>query len=237
MVAGANFQSRGTYDLKNPNFRYMTTPQSPPGSLHTNPTETYFDAQTVPTGDQQGQRAAPVQQQVPAPVYPQVMRSSSSVQPGGYPHNHHLPGVLQTGTDVIPVVNGSIVSPSVQHQLPQGGDIQLAPPPAANPSHSPSPLYVQYQYEQHQGRPLQQWSPDHHSTQTTPRLAAHQHGMGSGVDFRTGASQHGTGTVHYELGSQHAHNMNGVPGGNVMYQQPKWSPQQQTLLQAVASRS
>ena len=46
-VPGSGVKSQSTYDLKNPNFRYMTTPLSVPGTLHTAPTDTYF--QDTPT--------------------------------------------------------------------------------------------------------------------------------------------------------------------------------------------
>ncbi len=35
-------KSKSSYDLKNPNFRYMSTPPSVPGTLHANPTDSYF---------------------------------------------------------------------------------------------------------------------------------------------------------------------------------------------------
>ena len=117
MVVGTNQQSSGTYDLKNPNFRYMTSPQAPPGSFHTNPTESYFDGQTIGVEQSHDQRMAALQ------LHPQVMRSSVAQE---YPVNPHTMGALQTGTEVIPVVNGSIISPSVQQQSPSGLQPDLA---------------------------------------------------------------------------------------------------------------
>ena len=225
MVAGSNLRSSGSYDLKNPNFRYMSTPQAPPGSLQTNPTETFFDAQSaVPTGDQTQQQRMPSSLgQITVPT--QVMRSLQL--PGGYSYNQHVAGVLQTGTDAIPVVNGSILSPSIQQQGSSSG-VHLTP---ADSAHTTSPLYVPYAHSRSpqqgviQGR--QYWMAATHS-------AAHQIGMGTG-GVMDGPGQHGTGAIQYGMG---AVAISSIPSGNVVYQQPqKWPSQQQTVLQAVAPHS
>lgn len=232
MVVGTNLQSSGTYDLKNPNFRYMSTPQAPPGSLHTNPTETYFDSQ--PLGGEQLQDQRGALQQVAIQQHPQVMRSSTTGQ--GYPFSQHSMGVLQTGTEVIPVVNGSIISPSVLQHSQSG--LQLAQP-------DPSSLHMRYSHSRQpsQGHHVAQSQPwgttlGLQSMQTAQHSASHQRGMETGglVDLGTGTVQHGIGTSQYGIGvAQHAHTNQHLSGG-VMYQ--KWLSQQQgPVLQAVASHS
>lgn len=47
-VTGTGMKSKSSYDLKNPNFRYMTTPPSVPGTLHTNPTDAYYQDTSPP---------------------------------------------------------------------------------------------------------------------------------------------------------------------------------------------
>ena len=217
-VTESGLQSSGTYDLKNPNFRYMTTPQAPPGSLHTNPTESFFDTQSVPS-------VAPPISSAFLQTHPKTTRPSLVHQPGGYPHNQPMMGVLQTGTEVIPVVNGSIISPSVQQPSPSGG-LQLGHS-SADPAHPTPSLYY---------RPQQlHWGSSLHSV---PYPAPHQHGMetgGIGIgDLGIGPSQHGLGTVQYGMGAvAQAHHVNIPPTGGNMYQQ-KWTSPQQTVL---ASRS
>ena len=50
---GTNMKSTTSYDLKNPNFRYMTTPLPVPGTLYSNPTENYYqDYSTMQHQDQ-----------------------------------------------------------------------------------------------------------------------------------------------------------------------------------------
>ena len=41
-ITGTGIKLQSSYDLKNPNFRYMTTAPSVPGTLHANPTDTYY---------------------------------------------------------------------------------------------------------------------------------------------------------------------------------------------------
>lgn len=215
MVVGTNLHSSGTYDLKNPNFRYMTSPQAPPGSLHTNPTESYFDSQTIGVEQSHDQRMAALQLQ------PQVIRSSVAQ---GYPHTM---GALQTGTEVIPVVNGSIISPSVQQQSPSLQS-DLTQPGSASYTHYSHP-------RQQQSR--------HWSTSSGLQSAPHsQLGMGTGgiIDLGTGTGHHGTGTLQYQMGVSH-HNQQFLnshhSGGNVMYQKWLSHPPHGSLLQTVASRS
>ena len=239
MVVGTNLQSSGTYDLKNPNFRYMSAPQAPPGSHHTNPTETYFDTQSTVAGQAEPQKtASPQQVSVQSP--PQVIRSTNE---RGYPLNHHSMGTLQTGTEVIPVVNGSIVSPSVQ---------QSNSP--SDPSQPSSPHYTHYSRQQHaQGHHIaqsQHWAQPvgggAQSMQTSQHSAPHQHGMGTAgglVDLGTGTAQHtvatpqyGTGMVQFPQGHSQANQyILGSPSGTVLYQ--KWSPQSNMALHNVASHS
>lgn len=223
MVVGTNLHSSGTYDLKNPNFRYMTSPQAPPGSLHTNPTETYFDSQAIGVEQSHDQRVAGLQ------PHPQVMRSSVAQ---GYPINPHSMGALslQTGTEVIPVVNGSIISPSVQQQSPSGLPSDLTQPGSTSYTHYSHP-------RQQQGR---HWTTSSglQSMQTAPHP---QLGMGTGgiIDLGTGTGHHGTGTLQYQLGVSH-HNqqfLNSSSSGNVMYQKWLSQPPHGSLLQTVASRS
>jgi SAM-dependent methyltransferase len=238
-VVATDVQSTGTYDLKNPNFRYMSAAQVPPGSLHTNPTETFFDSQMVGGGEQQPHTASLQQVPIQQP-HPQIIRSSSGQV--GHLNQQHSMGELQTGTEVIPVINGSIISPSVHQQTPQGV-IPLAQ--QALTSYSPSPAYGHYSQPRQAsvGRQGQHWGGSLQPVQTVSHSAAHQHGMGVGglVDLGTGTVQHGVGTFQYGMGvAQHAHTNQHVisspPNENVLYQ--KWSSQQQpTVLQAVASRS
>ena len=207
MVTETSLQSSGTYDLKNPNFRYMTTPQTPPGSLHTNPTEAFFDSQAS--------GVAPPLSSALLQTQPKVTRSS-----GGYPHNQHLMGVLQTGTEVVPVVNGSIISPSVQQQ-PSPGGLQLGQS-VADPTHP----YTQYPHPRQQQVSIPHWGSGLHSI---PTSAANQHGMGTGgvVNLAIGPGQHGMGTVQYGMGTQgHTHIVNSV--GSVFQQ--RWPSNQQTVL-------
>lgn len=245
MVVETNLQSSGTYDLKNPHFRYMSTPQAPPGSLHTNPTETYFDSQTTTTAvagvtivsgatqqPQQGGGGGGGQTQhtplLSAPPHPQLMRSSG-MQSGGYvSHNQYSMGVLQTGTEVIPVVNGSIITPSVQQQT---GGLQLA----SDMTHT---SYMQYgSRQQTQG----QWGTGLHSMHTAPHFASYQHGM----EFGMGSGQHGMGALQYGMGTlgqpfhtNQQHGIDSLPSGGSRMYQPKWSSQQPTIIsQVVASNS
>ena len=214
MVGESNMQSTGTYDLKNPNFRYMSTPQTPPGSLQTNPTESFFDSQTPSS-------VAPPISSAYLQTHPRATRSS--VQPGGFPSNHHSMGVLQTGTEVIPVVNGSIISPSVQPQ-PSSSGLQLGQS-ATDPTHQ------SYQYPHpRQNVQIPHWG---HSV---PTSAIHQHGMGVGGigDIGMGPHQHGMGTLQYGMGEvvQGHSNLNNAAG--VSQYQQKWASPHHTVL---ASRS
>lgn len=228
-VTETSLQSSGTYDLKNPNFRYMTTPQAPPGSLHTNPTESFFDSQS---GSGTVGVAPPISSAF-LQTYPKATRSSvvQQQQPGVYPHNQqrNMMGVLQTDTEVIPVVNGSIISPSVQPPSP--GGLQLGHS-STDPAHQS--LYSQYSHSRQQLQAsVPHWGSGLHSI---PTSAPHQHGLGTGgiVDLGIGPSQHGMGTLQYGMGAvAQAHHMN-IPGaGGNVYQQ-KWASPQHTVL---ASRS
>jgi hypothetical protein len=206
-VTESSLESSGTYDLKNPNFRYMTTPQAPPGTLQTNPTDAFFDSQSFPVQ-----------------THPKSTPSSAVHHQGGYPHNQqHMIGILQTGTEVIPVVNGSIISPSVQQ--PSSGGLQLGHS-STDPAHPHPSLYSHYPHPSPQ---------QHHWDHSIPTSAVHQHGMGTGgigiADLGIVPNQHGMGTVQYGMGAvAQAHH---IPGGGNMYQQ-KWASPPHTVL---ASRS
>ena len=226
----------------------MSAAQAPPGSLHTNPTETFFDSQASGAGEQQAQdsRASSLQQVPIQQPHPQIMRSSSGQ---GVPLNQQqsMGGVLQTGTEVIPVVNGSIISPSVhqQQQPTLQGIVPLGQQSLS--SHPPSPVYGHYSQPRQPatvgGRQVQHWGSGLQSVQTSSHPAGHQHGMAVGglVEFGTGTAQHGIGTYQYGMGvAQHAHTnqhmVNSPRNENVVYQ--KWpSPQQPAVLHAVASHS
>ena len=208
-MTGSSLESSGTYDLKNPNFRYMTTPQSPPGTLQANPTEAFFDSQSVPGNV----GVAPPLSSAFVQTHPKSTRSSAM----------HMIGVLQTGTEVIPVVNGSIISPSVQQPLL--GGLQLGHS-SADPTHPSPSLYSHYPHPSPQQH---HWGSGLHSV---PTSAVNQHGMGTG-GIGIGPNQHGMGTVQYGMGTvAQAHHVN-IPGGGNMYQH-KWASPQHTVLASLS---
>lgn len=96
-VTSTGIRSVNSYDLKNPNFRYMSAAAPPPGSHHSCPTETYWD--------QQGHASS--QTQVPQPPTAHSVAQAYS----------HPPGQTIIGTsEVIPLVNGGVLSPmSIAH--------------------------------------------------------------------------------------------------------------------------
>lgn len=226
-VVGTNHQSSGTYDLKNPNFRYMSSPQPPPGTNSANPTETYFDSQPVV-----GTQVQSPSQQTVVQSFPQVIRP---VNARGYPLKHSMGG-LQTATEVIPVVNGSIISPAVQQQTPPRMQLPLSPRDHTHPSSLSH-------YTRHvQARPHQQtrhMPPSHRaqpfslqSVQTVPHSMPHHGGLQNAgyIDLGTGTAQSPSGHTHsnqYMLGSP--------PSGTVMYQ--KWPSQPAVLLHNLATHS
>ena len=68
-VQGTDIRQSSSYDLKNPNFRYMAAPTIVPGTQHTNPTESYFDSlanmSPAPSGGSESATPQPLMGQPP----------------------------------------------------------------------------------------------------------------------------------------------------------------------------
>ena len=110
-LVGEGIKLTGSYDLKNPNFRYMTLPPPPPGSHQVNPTETYFE----PSSNLYHQGTA--QQQTA--VVPQPQQIVSPVSAGGTvvvsamtPHPVMAVHAAPPGVNGVTVMNGGLLSPN-----------------------------------------------------------------------------------------------------------------------------
>ena len=97
-VVGTNIRSVNSYDLKNPNFRYMSATAAPPGSHHSCPTESYWD---------QGHASSQV-------VAPQPPVAHSVAQAYSHPPGQTIIGA----NEVISLVNGGMLSPTSHTAAP-----------------------------------------------------------------------------------------------------------------------
>lgn len=98
-LTGTSIHVTCSYDLKNPNFRYVGVPPVPPGSHQTNPTESYWDSQT--------QQAMPATQQS---ALPQVLSPVAH-----HSVNQTMVGVHHSQNRVMSVMNGGLHSPPTTH--------------------------------------------------------------------------------------------------------------------------
>ena len=95
-VQGTDVSVTSSYDLKNPNFRYMSAPSMVPGTLHTNPMEAYFENLT-----------------------PQTTGGSNSSTPQpllGIPPKTDSQNLVNGGGGLLPTPPGSHVEPSSPYQ-------------------------------------------------------------------------------------------------------------------------
>ena len=127
-LVGEGVKYTGSYDLKNPNFRYMQMPPPPPGTHHTSPTQEYFEP-----GSNGSYVHATVQQQHAVALAPQPHQIISPVSAGGTvvvsamtPHPvmavHAAPP--GTGMNGVALMNGGVLSPSHASSKTSNGNMQ-----------------------------------------------------------------------------------------------------------------
>lgn len=152
-LVGEGVKVTGSYDLKNPNFRYMSMPPAPPGSLHVQPTESYFHPERFTTA---AQKSIPEEdlslvtsepQQVTSPMSAEeaVVVSSTITQPVMAVHTSSpvVNGVsVMNGGLLSPVLSkGSPTRPQAVHGLPSYTQPLLRSPPPGN-AHLQSPAML-----------------------------------------------------------------------------------------------
>lgn len=91
-VPSSGIKCQSSYDLKNPNFRYMTTPLSVPGTLHSAPTENFFTEGSLATQQQPVANSLPLNSdgQTQATVPPQQTNIALSTS-NSAPQHQHVP--------------------------------------------------------------------------------------------------------------------------------------------------
>ena len=146
-VPGSSIKSHSTYYLKNPNFRYMTTPLSVPGTLHAPPTDTYFP--DIPTGAPVGgvsstQASVPPQSSVAPQTSQQPLNLQQQQQQLLVSANSTGVGAGLYAVNSLPNSSGTAVPPQMQNSTPQLQQLppQQQPIPGVAP-YSPSPSTAQ----------------------------------------------------------------------------------------------
>ena len=115
-MAGLGIKSKSTYDLKNPNFRYMSTPPSVPGTLHANPTDSYFQGAETATNS----------------AAPYLTNSHSSPQTTAT--QYAVPHSNSHGMSSVTAPSGPHLTNSVPSQSLLGPTPSITPSPTLNPS-------------------------------------------------------------------------------------------------------
>ena len=185
-VVGEGVKFTGSYDLKNPNFRYMTMPPPPPGSHHANPTETYFEPNTT-NSNPYAQGGTLQQATALIPQSPQIMSPASAggtvVVSAMTPHPVMAVHAAPPGINGVTVMNGGLL----------GGPAGHAHNASSKTSSGSGPLHGIHAHAQ---PPLLQSPPPgpaHHFQSVSP----HGHGGGGGMlQPVSGASPHQTQYVY-----------------------------------------
>ena len=105
-------KSQTSYDLKNPNFRYMTTPPSVPGTMHTSPSEAYFQEAALPQQQPQIPQADPANSSTKTTTFQGVKSKIGNSAP---PPSQNQFGVLPMS----PQMQGTSPSQSLNPAAPQ----------------------------------------------------------------------------------------------------------------------
>ena len=118
-LVGEGVKFSGSYDLKNPNFRYMTMPPPPPSSQNVNPTEAYFEPSTSSNNSPYA-HGGMLQATAVIPHSPQIVSPTSAggtvVVSAMTPHPVMAVHATPPGVNGVSVMNGGLLgSPTVGH--------------------------------------------------------------------------------------------------------------------------
>lgn len=167
-LVGEGVKVTGSYDLKNPNFRYMSTPPAPPGSLHINPTDNYFHPErftsaaqrTMPQEDLSLVTSEP--QQVTSPMSAEGTVVVSSMTPQPLMAVHAAPPIVNG----VSVMNGGLLNPVLSKGSPNRPQTVHGLPLYTQPLlRSPPPGHAHMQSHpmlSHGGGMMQQLGGAHH---------------------------------------------------------------------------
>ena len=116
-VTGTAIKSRSSYDLKNPNFRYMSTAPAVPGTMHTNPTDAYYHevnaAQSMePSNNHSATNSASSQYSSPQMAVSNIMSPSNSQSVNSLSLNPAAPQFVPLPEHRLPSNSDGVVSPS-----------------------------------------------------------------------------------------------------------------------------